>query len=400
MKRCYFIGCDRVYDSMLKHQMYEELEKVIKKETGVEFWFPHLHNTFDKMCLFLVLKLKKNYPNKDIKIVRLHDPTAYDEFNRNSFADFKSAGFPNCFPDKHIFFKRLATVEQKNANEEKYYRLMDNWIIKNCDYIFTYYYPLINMETDKQIQYAKQIPNITVISFAYEETNNHIQNLVESLDDQTKEVFYMLNDGKTYKEISKNLDLSYQRVHTLLNNGRKHICQKMKANDLEWKYKECICALVGLKNNPSIPQLLIFNSLIWFLVNSCYVNEFLIEKEYLYTTYAATLFQFAHDNAYLNIKIRVIIGSDDNKDEWKKIITEFEPLYTNVISLKSESNNMRSLYEEIIQACDYLALDFTSAEAPLVRELSMKNNELDLFDISYKGLKIDDQYIDTDIISD
>lgn len=75
MKRCYFIGMSEVYDEELISQLYDNCKQVIEGNAAVEFWFFRGDNdSFISSCIALVTLLKSNFPDKDIKMVRVFDP--------------------------------------------------------------------------------------------------------------------------------------------------------------------------------------------------------------------------------------------------------------------------------------------------------------------------------------
>lgn len=79
MKRCYFIGMSEVYDEELIHCLYEKCKQIIEANEPIEFWFFHGENdSFISSCIALVTLLKTNFPEKDIKMVRVFDPVKDD----------------------------------------------------------------------------------------------------------------------------------------------------------------------------------------------------------------------------------------------------------------------------------------------------------------------------------
>lgn len=384
MKRCYFIGLDWIYDSALHSRMYNELEKIIQDEEKLEFWFDNISTSFLSLSFFIVLRLRTKYPNKDIKIVHVYVP---DENNYEYLEYIDKSLFPMCISDKNIYAKSDTEPRQ--------------WIIRNCDYVFTYNYPLLrNRSITKLIEYADRLSDITIIPFSFDETNQLIREKFEQLSERSKLIITMRDEGKKQREIAETIGVSTKKANDLIDETIIKLERLLKPVFFK-KVTPSICALIGLVDKPNAIQLIAFQSLLKFLVDKCQVTEFWIDKKHWNDAYGASILSITHKGDFLKkaITAKVIICANDNKTYWKKEVNEYAPLYSRIITLKSNKDE-RSMYEEIIQKCDYLISDFTCEGTELIKELCADNGDISILNIACDNLRIDNQYPNTDTIED
>lgn len=137
MKRCYFIGMSEVYDEELISQLYDNCKQVIEGNAAVEFWFFRGDNdSFISSCIALVTLLKSNFPDKDIKMVRVFDPVK-DDTSEDWFREAYNTSFPRCLPDKNVF---APIMEEGVAKLEHQYvrqaNKVERWILRQMDIVF------------------------------------------------------------------------------------------------------------------------------------------------------------------------------------------------------------------------------------------------------------------------
>lgn len=385
MKRCYFIGLDWIYDSELPSRMYNELKKIIQDEEELEFWFDDISTSFLRLSLLITLRLRTKYPSKDIKIIHVYIP---DNYCCAHLKYIKNTLFPVCLSDKNIY--------AKSGNDNKHGP--QQWIIENCDYVFTYNYPLLRKHSiNELIEYAGELSNITVIPFSFDETNQLIRAKFERLNDCSKLIITMLDEGKKQREIGETLGVSTKKASSLIDETKIKLERLLKYVFLK-NDTSGICALIGLSDNPNAIQIIAFQSLLSFLVDKCQVTEFWIDKKHWNDAYGAAILNVTHKGDFFKkaITAKVIICANDNRTYWKKEVDEYAPLYSGIIPLKSSNNDEKSMYEEIIQKCGYLISDFTCEGTELIKELCANKGDISLLNIACDNLKIEKQYLHTD----
>ena len=389
MKRCYFIGLDWIYDSALQSRMYNELEKIIQDEEKLEFWFDDISTSFLRLSFFIVLRLRTKYPSKDIQIVHVYVP---NEYNYEDLEYIDKSLFPMCISDKNIYAK--SDTDNKHESQQ--------WIIRNCDYVFTYNYPLLrNRSITKLIEYANGLSDITIIPFSFDKTNQLIRAKFEQLSERSRLIITMRDEGKNQHEIGETLGVSTKKANALIDETKLKLERLLIPVFLK-KDTPIVCTLIELDDKPNAIQLIAFQSLLKFLVDKCQVTEFWIDKKHWNDAYGASILSITHKGDFLQkaVTAKVIICANDNKTYWKKEVNKYAPLYFGTITLKSNNNDERSMYREIIQKCDYLISDFTCEGTELIKELCADIGDISILNIACDNLSIDNQYPHTDSVED
>ena len=367
MKKCCFIGIDSICDPMLGDTLYKELEQIIQTEQELEFWFEHIYS-FRTLGLLIVLRLKSQYPHKNIQVVRIYGS---DErpYQLKHIMDF---GFPACIVDKRIY---------ADLSSERVHNLK-RWVLRNCDYIFTYTYPLLAESTmSRHIDYAKKLPGSKVISVSFDETNRMIKENCALLNDRHQTILQMLDEGKTQGDIRDVLGLSTTRVAHLIHDSRWALRATLNQHAFKIS-KPHVCALTGLHDNPSAIHLIAFENLLRFLIDTCHVRQFWIDKKHWNHAYGAVLINLIAVNT--GVSASVMVCADDDKHAWEHTVEAYEPFYSGIIALASDSTDTVAMYAEIIRQCDCFVFDSTcnETETDLIRELCAQNRHITLLDVA------------------
>ena len=387
MKRCYFIGLNEIYDSQLKKRIFEELEKIVKSEEVIEFWFFKKNSHFLSNCLYIALLLKYKYPQKDIRIVRVIDPIKYTPHKDEDKAIYDDE-FPYCLVDQFVY-ANYAETDPIKARTNFIGRLnqVERWAINQCNYIISYYYSIIDFHFDRIGTSKSKKPDISVIYFSFDKTEQLIREELETLDQRIKDIFNMIYLEKSISNVAEKFDISSNRIHQLTKKARYSIYHRIRKRNLNSVPKrDRVCCLISLNENPTIRQINLFNCFLKYLVRECEIREFWIDEKTCNTPYADALLEF--DRMPL-IKVFMPIG-EGKEDAWENFTGKYKSKFSNIMGISSFDAN---IYKDIICRAKYLVTDFTCTKSSIIRELCIPENDVCVFDVSYRPMEFDYQYL-------
>lgn len=403
MKKCYFLGLDEIYDLDLMGRINEELEQIVQKEDQIEFWFFSVVHPFEFSCFYLAISMRSKYPDKDIKIVKVYDPVKSD--NPDSWYETAyNTHFPWILPDRIDLvpvmddgFSRIPTQFIQQMNK------VERWIIRQMDVVIAYNYPRLENSVSSMIKHARVSSHADVISISFEETEKIIQKHIDAMpDERTSTIFKLRQNGVSNKEIGKALGISSTRVSQLTEKATREIRRTLKARFSQQLKKEKphhICGLVGLSNDGSALQLVVFDSLLHHLVEYCGVTEFWLDEQTAGSGFGSRVALFCARgvrtlglSARPEAKVVVCLPVEDD-GMWAQSIKEYVPPYRAVVNLGIDQPENAEKYQEMIRQCKFFITDFSTPEAQLIRDLCGKDGDTYLLDASKDKLKIAEQYI-------
>lgn len=403
MKKCYFLGLDEIYDLDLMGRVNEELEQLVQKEDQIEFWFFSVVHPFEFSCLYLAIKMRSKYPEKDIKIVKVYDPVRSD--NPDSWYDTAyNCRFPWIFPDRTdlapVMDEGFGQIPSQAVNQ---LNKVERWVIRQMDVVIAYNYPRLENSVSSMIKHAQVSSNADIISISFEETERIIQEQIDAMpDERTSTIFKLRQDGVSNKEIGKVLGISSTRVSQLTDRAAREIRRILKARISQQLKKEKphhICGLVGLSNDGSALQLAVFDSLLHHLVEYCGVTEFWLDEQTAESGFGSRVALFCARgvrtlglSARPEAKVVVCLPVEDD-GMWAQSIKKHVPPYRAVVNLGIDQPEDADIYQEMIRQCKFFITDFSTPKAQLIRDLCGKNGDTYLLDASKDKLKIAEQYI-------
>lgn len=395
MKRCFFIGVHEIFDAELTNRLIDECEKIIGMEDQVEFWFFHgEHDAFIGSCLCLAAWLRTKYP-EIVKIVRVSDPVKDDEPSDWYRAAYDTR-FPRSLPDRNILAPvmeegvgKIKTAFVQQANK------IERWILRQMDVVFAYYYANLEDSVISQIEFAQKSCTAEIIQISFEETEKFIQEKAETMfDERTTTILSMLRANVPQKEIGKAVGVSTSRIGQIAHKAARDIRHELQRRGIRRiRNQERKCALCCLTGEANALQLVVFESLLAYLVETYQIKEFWIDEKSSNTPYGAVLAKFcAHRSSYEpSAKVAVCI-EEDEPCAWDHCVKEHVPPYYSVVNLGLETTEWTAICEEMVRQCSCVISDLTSPIAAYVRELCVKSGDKYLFDIPKKKYEVDEQY--------
>ena len=395
MKRCYFIGMPSVFDKDLMNQLSSHCEALVQQEDEIEFWFfGYVGDSFAASCLALVVGLKSEYPEKDLKVVRVYDPV--DKYEPcDWYRQVNDTRFPCYLVDRYMYAplmdEGIAKVEGRYAQQAS---KVERWILRQMDIVYAYYYPNLEDSVITQIEFAQKYCEAEVIHVYDEETEQFIQNAADGLfDERTSKILSMLKEGVTQREISKAVGVSTSRIGQIARKAARTIHYELmrRYGGAIVFNKKRSCALVGLNAESNAFQLVAFESLLEYLINYYQVNEFWIDEKSCNTTFSAILAKHCSGIPSHGATVKVVVKlSEDEVDAWDRCIRSYVPPFGSVINLGIESLDEQAFCEELVRQCSCIVTDFSGSQAGMMKELCAKAGNKYLFDISRNSFSIEE----------
>ena len=396
MKRCYFIGMSEVYDEELIRCLYDNCKQVIENNEAVEFWFFHGENdSYISSCIALVTLLKSNFPDKDIKMVRVFDPVK-DDSPEDWFREAYNNDFPRSLPDKNVFAP--AMDEGVAKLEHQYVRQankVERWILRQMDIVFAYYYPNLEDSVIAQIEYAQKSCEAEVVHIRFANTEKFIEGKAETMfDERTRLILSMCRDQYSQKEISKAAGVSRTRVTQIAHKAAREIrYELMRRAGGKRQFKSRKCALCCLNCEANALQLTVFQSLLEYLKTKYLVTEFWIDEKSSNTPYGAILAKFCAYSWSHGPSAKVVLClENDALLNWNDTIERYVPPYSSVVNLGIESSDWSSVCEEIVRQCECVVTDFAAPDSYIFKELCAKTGKNYLFNLPAKAYMIDERF--------
>lgn len=387
MKRCCFIGLDEVMEVKVRDKLTSELDKLVQSGDRVEFWFYMVNRIFYQLALSRCIMMKTKYPEKDIEIVRVYDPEAdKDDWYSSAYNTF----MPPCIPSR--FVPAEVDVGKGRGNENwntQRLNKVERWAIRQCDLVLAYYYPSLADSTNTQVEYAYGCEGKTVIPLYDEETDAFAVEQIMGLDDRTRTVMLMLKDGSTQKAAGTAVGVSVGRVGQIVHKAGYAIHKAMVKRMFQSKERETEhrCALVGLNNDATAFQLVVFESLLEYLQRYYRIKEFWIDQSCCDTAYGAILARYAARPSIVTskadraAKVFLTLPEEEN-GEWEAVLKRYVPPFTSVINIAADHQDWHSLCSEVIRQCDCIITDLSSPDAPYIQELCAHRESAFMFDLS------------------
>lgn len=392
MIRCCFLGYSDNYE--LKDDLGEQISKAMEKLTRsgkrIEFWFTHVNTEYLKLCLSRVLLLKVRHPDCDIKIVRVFDPVREKEndWYRNTCGEH----FPRVLSDKNVFSPVLnAGVEITSSNMIGQFYKVRHWVLRQCNHVFVYYYNILPDSSEGPFVESAMIQeNTKVIQLGFPETGKFIREKADVFpDEKYRAVMNMIAIGSTLKEIGIALGVSGHKVRGITGKVKDSIAWELKKRRYDNSRKVRTCCIFGLNNTVSATQIVLFESLIDFLVRSYSVSEFLIDVKSSQTVYGAILAKNAYAKFCSGVNVNVFISEEMESKEWERFTQANVPPYHEIVNIGDGGKTLKSAYENVAQNSLFCISDKTSEQYPMIHNICIQNGDIRLIDISDGHLDID-----------
>lgn len=381
----------------LSEQINYELEKLVALETPMECWFSKVNTKYLQLCLSCVLLLKTRYPERDIRIVRVFDPT------ENTQEDWYHAAmdnlFPICLPDKNVFCSPWPANEaMRPLNFIQKMARVSLWMVKQCNYVCIYQYPmLLNSTNHRLIHCAYHQKDTTVIPLGLSDTEAFLAYRLACMSDPTyKNIVEMLSNGSTQKEIGATLRLSISQMGRICDAAERELHQALQQRRHMAEAAEASRAssrracLLGLHTHTAALPIVVFEGLVRFLTSAYRINEFWIDEETGNSVYGAVLSMCCYKRYDMDAQITVCIAHEDNDlESQNRAIAQYCPPYHGVSYVVTEDGTWESACQEIIEGSSFCLADSRSDGYALIRNACAKSGHIRLIDLFGKYMEAD-----------
>ena len=182
------------------------IEKILLdflEKEAVACWFNGCHTTFNDQVMETVLKIRNEYPEKELKVIDVIDPLNTESNTFNAEEEEEDDNFPKGSVDEFV----MAPMFDGRAE-----RKIEAWIWTQCDCMLAYYYPNLPDRSYSLAQRGKKLKNLEVMEISHDVTKEMIENRIQALRPEEKALIENKRAGLPYKTIASELNISEQRV--------------------------------------------------------------------------------------------------------------------------------------------------------------------------------------------
>ncbi len=226
--RCTFYGLHSAYDADLRDRMSDAIQEVVEKNDSVEFLI-YSQSATNQLFMLEIGKIKEQYPEKIIKILKVVDPEDYPGGTENLSRFYETLrGIENLPANSYDGIAVAAEYTGKADKESPSYMMLrvhsiQRWIFSQCDIIFTYDYVAFADTESQEIAKLKRNEKKGVISLASETTKKKIMELAEGLDETRYDILKRVWEGASYAQIGIKYGISGTAVKHKANKASREI---------------------------------------------------------------------------------------------------------------------------------------------------------------------------------
>lgn len=233
--------------------LYEKLEKNTANDTAAEIIFHQSNSShFQKSAVAASLKLKENYPEKDIQIIAVVDPMIFEitceivPQKKYPLTIVKTSTITVSTLEKRFSIYGVARSKIDKINlapavpedtitttthirsHERNYNLR---VYEHCTDLIAYYYDALPNTSKKAYAIIKNAkkrnPKLHVDHLYSEKLQKIIDSIIPELSEREQYICRELTEGKTQKEIADSLGISGSRVHDIIVSTDRRIREKI-----------------------------------------------------------------------------------------------------------------------------------------------------------------------------
>ena len=230
MKKVYFLCSYFRIDKEVEKRLREEMIKLAESEKHLEFWFMSCHEAFLKKELQYIRELKSVLTRSKIDIVLVEDPIRLERYGESVLV---GSGIPEELVSRCEMAPRMEGGSELHENRFiEHHRKVERWVLERCDIVYAYHYDNIPHPTNSEIKRLKKKVKPKVISIYNPEVYDKIEAFKQKMEDRGGFALRSLRNGKNYREIAEELEISINRVQQVANKATRNIMKHI-ANDYE-----------------------------------------------------------------------------------------------------------------------------------------------------------------------
>ena len=212
MKKICF-AYDMLFAEKANLKVIEKILLDFLEKEAVECWFNGCHTAFNDQVMETVMKIRKEYPEKELKVVDVIDPLHRDSNPFNAEEREENDHFPKGSVDEFAMAPLLDGRAERNRNYVIVHaRKIGSWIWTQCDCMLAYYYPNLPDRSYSLAQRGRKLKNLEVIEINHEVTKELIEKRIQALRPEEKYLIENKRTGLPYKTIAAKLNISEQRI--------------------------------------------------------------------------------------------------------------------------------------------------------------------------------------------
>lgn len=212
MKRICFIS-DLLFAEISSLKMIEDILLSILETEAVECWFHSCHRIINKQAVEVIMKIKKESPQKSLSIVDVVDPMKIDSKTLNKEEREEEDNFPRDSVDKFEFAPLIYGKAENHSNRFAVHaKKIDRWMWSQCDYMIMYRYPELPDRSIDILKDVKNFRNLKIIIMNNVLTKKLIEKRIQALQPEEKFSIESRRNGASYKNIAVAKNISLQRA--------------------------------------------------------------------------------------------------------------------------------------------------------------------------------------------
>ena len=212
MKKICF-AYDMLFAEKANLKVIEKILLDFLEKEAVACWFNGCHTTFNDQVMETVLKIRNEYPEKELKVIDVIDPLNTESNTFNAEEEEEDDNFPKGSVDEFVMAPMFDGRAERNENYFiAHARKIEAWIWTQCDCMLAYYYPNLPDRSYSLAQRGRKLKNLEVIEINHEVTKELIEKRIQALRPEEKYLIENKRTGLPYKTIAAKLNISEQRI--------------------------------------------------------------------------------------------------------------------------------------------------------------------------------------------
>lgn len=212
MKRICFTS-DLLFTEISNLKMIEDILLGILETGEVECWFHGCHRIINKQAVEVVMKIKKEHPQKSLSIVDVVDPIKIDSGTLINEEREEKDNFPKCNVDRFEIAPLIRGKAENHSNRFAVHaKKIDRWMWSQCDYMIMYRYPELPDRSIDILKDVKNFRNLKIIIMNNVSTKKLIEKRIQALQPEEKFSIESRRNGASYKNIAVAKNISLQRA--------------------------------------------------------------------------------------------------------------------------------------------------------------------------------------------